>query len=384
MKVFISYAHADESFVKQLDAELTTHGVDAWYDRKPGIGLIGGDTWEHRLASELSASAFVLVVLSPFSTRAGSFVENEYQFALNKNARVIPLLYQDCTVPLALTKLQHIDFSHKAFPDAFDQLLVALNVPHSPPPPIAPNPFIDIGCIDDSARFFDRENEMKHIFDALARNNCVSIVGDCKMGKSSLLCQVAKQGTAKINAQFAYLTLERVTNGTSFYEHACRVLGGSGTRNRDLARLIDSGQRKILCIDEMEKLCDKGFGDHIRSFLRGYADGANAPLKLVVASRRPLAQLFPDDANNTSPLYNIFAEVINLPKFSQTACKELIEIRLVNTNVAFEPATCDEIWTLTLGHPYKLQRAAHHRYEAAIDPTYNWHAMFQQDMVQIQ
>ena len=379
MKVFISYAHADESFVKQLDAELAKRGVDAWYDRKPGVGLHGGETWEQRLQNELSASSVVLVVLSPDATRAGSFVANEYQFALNKKSRVIPLLRDDCTVPLALTQFQYIDFVHKSFPFAFADLLAALGVGQVANLPHAPNPFNDIGCIDDPAQFFNRESEMKRTFDALAHNNCVSIVGDSKMGKSSLLCQVAKQGAAKINAQFAYLTLERVTSGSSFYEHACRVLGGNGMRNRDLARLIDSGQRKILCIDEMEKLCDKGFGDHIRSFLRGYADGANAPLKLVVASRRALAQLFPDDANNTSPLYNIFAEVINLPNFSRADCDRFLDARLANTGVTFDTATRDEIWTLTQGHPYKLQRAAHHRYEFALDPTYDWHARFRED-----
>ncbi len=378
MKVFISYAHADESFVQTLDAELAKHGIDAWYDRKPGVGLRGGEKWEDRLASELTAGSFVLVVLSPDAIRAGSFVANEYQFALNKHAHVIPLLYQNCTAPLALTNLQYVDFFRKSFPDASADLLTALNVVHTPRS-IAPNPFDDIGCIDDPAQFFNREGEMKRIFDALARNNCASIVGDSKMGKSSVLCQVVKQGAAKVNAQFAYLTLERVTSGSSFYENACRVLGGNGKHNRELARLIDSGQRKILCIDEMEKLCDKGFGDHIRSFLRGYADGANAPLKLVVASRRALAQLFPDDANNTSPLYNIFAEVINLSSFSRADCDRFLDARLASTGVTFDAATRDEIWTFTQGHPYKLQRAAHHRYTAANDPTYDWHAWFRED-----
>ena len=379
MKVFISYAHADQSFVETLDAELAKRSIDAWYDRKPGVGLRGGETWQNRLQTELSASPVVCVVLSPDSTRAGSFVENEYLFALSHNLRVIPLLYRDCTVPLALVKFQYVDFAHKSFPAAFADLLAALNVSQPASRPIAPNPFNDIGCIDDPAQFFNRESEMKRIFDALAHNNCVSIVGDYKMGKSSLLCQVAKRGAANVNAQFAYLTLERVTSGTSFYENACRALGGSGARNRDWARLIDSGQRKILCIDEMEKLCDKSFGDHIRSFLRGYADGANAPLKLVVASRRPLVQLFPDDANGTSALYNLFVEIITLSNFSRADCDRFLDARLANTGVTFDAATRDEIWTLTQGHPYKLQRAADHRYNAANDPTYDWRARLRED-----
>jgi len=380
MGIFISYAHADQAFVETLERELARHGIDAWYDRKPGVGLRGGEKWEERLASELNASAVVLVVLSPDATRADAFVTNEYQFALNKHARVIPLLYRDCMPPLALTRFQYIDFAHKSFPAAFADLLTALHIP-TVPRTIAPNPFTDVGCIDDPAHFFNRNNEFKRIFDALARNECVSIVGDSKIGKSSLLYQVAKQGAININAQFAYLTLERVTSGSAFYEYACRALGGSGTRNRDLARLIDSGQRKILCLDEMERLCDRSFGNNIRSFLRGYADGANAPLKLVVASRRALMQLFPDDANSTSPLYNIFPEIITLANFSRADCERFLDARLAYTGVTFDTATRDELWTLTQGHPYKLQRAAHHRYNAANDPTYDWRAAFERDML---
>ncbi len=36
-----------------------------------------------------------------------------------------------------------------------------------------------------------------------------------------------------------------------------------------------------------------GFTRRVRSHLRGLADGDDAPLALVIASRTPLAQLFP-------------------------------------------------------------------------------------------
>jgi hypothetical protein len=32
------------------------------------------------------------------------------------------------------------------------------------------------------------------------------------------------------------------------------------------------------------------------------------------------------------------------------------------------------------GHPFKLQRAAFHRYEALTDLTYDWQAAYQQDL----
>jgi hypothetical protein len=380
MKVFISYAHADQAFVQVLDAELGKHGVDAWYDRKPGAGLQPGETWERRLASELNASAFVLVVLSPAATRVGAFVENEYQFALNQNACVIPLLYQDCSIPLALTKFQYTDFAHKHFADAFADLLSALKI--SPPATaraFAPNPFEDTARIDDAARFFNRANETNRIFDALARNQCVSIVGESKIGKSSLLFHVRQHGASKLApTRFAFVNLEMCRDEKSFFECACEELGGAGNRDRDFKQRVGAG-RVVLCLDEMERLNAKGYSDYVRSFLRGMAENANAPLKIVTASRQPLAQLFPDRAHQTSPFYNIFNEIIPLANFARADCEKLLDARLQNTGVSFDAATRDEMWTLTQGQPYKLQRAAHHLYEFARDPGYDWRARFNQD-----
>lgn len=125
MQLFISYAHADETFVQQLDAALAQHNIEAWYDRKPGVGLQGGQTWQQRLQAELRQRPVVVVVLSPEAVRPGAFVENEYLFALGNGAIVVPLLYKDCSLPLALTSLQYIDFAHKSFATACDELYIA-------------------------------------------------------------------------------------------------------------------------------------------------------------------------------------------------------------------------------------------------------------------
>ena len=79
MQLFISYAHADETFVQHLSAALAQHNIEAWYDRKPGVGLQGGQTWQQRLQAELQRP-LVAVVLSPEAVRPGAFVENEYLF----------------------------------------------------------------------------------------------------------------------------------------------------------------------------------------------------------------------------------------------------------------------------------------------------------------
>jgi tetratricopeptide (TPR) repeat protein len=186
VKVFISYAHTDERFVRQLVAALAEHGVDAWYDRKPQVGLRGGETWEARLASELASTSYVLVVLSPASTRPDSFVANEYQFALNKGLPVVPLLYQACPIPLSLTKFHYIDFVNSDFADALAHLLTSLQTTTATPsdaltPNLAhPYPM--------QANFTGRVSERKELTAWLveaARPMC-ALIAMGGMGKSAL------------------------------------------------------------------------------------------------------------------------------------------------------------------------------------------------------
>lgn len=387
MQLFISYAHADETFVQQLDAALAQHNIEAWYDRKPGVGLQGGQTWQQRLQAELSQRPFVVVVLSPEAVRSGSFVENEYLFALGNGATVVPLLYKNCPRPLALTSLHYIDFVHKSFATACDELIIALQpsaAPVAAPRPIAPNPFTDRGRIDDVTRFFGRDTELQRIFDALGRHECVSIIGSNHTGRSSLLHQVAVQGAARLQARCAYLTLEVCGNDRAFFEYACERLGGKGWRDRDLRRLIEAG-RVVLCLDDLERLNARGFSEHLRAFLRGMANGQSAPLTLVVTSQRPLPELFPHDGDlgKPSPFHSLFVHQLRLAPFTRAQCDAFLDACLKDTSVAFDAATRDELWALTQGHPYKLQRAAHHRYEAASNPAHDWRAEYQRDVVSV-
>ena len=51
----------------------------------------------------------MLVILSPVSVVSDN-VRDEVSFALNRQKRVIPVLYRDCDVPFRLARLQHNDF----------------------------------------------------------------------------------------------------------------------------------------------------------------------------------------------------------------------------------------------------------------------------------
>ena len=127
MKIFISYAHEDMSFTEWLDTELVKNGFEVWYDQKPSIGVIGGDPYLSILQAQLSTSDVVCVVLSDNSTPDDSFVMKEYTFAFEQKATVIPLIIDDCVIPLQLSGLAYIDFSNKEdYTAAFKQLMDTL------------------------------------------------------------------------------------------------------------------------------------------------------------------------------------------------------------------------------------------------------------------
>ncbi len=46
------------------------------------------------------------------------------------------------------------------------------------------NPFGDAGRITDPARFFDREELLRQVFEELGKGNSISLVGDSQSGKS--------------------------------------------------------------------------------------------------------------------------------------------------------------------------------------------------------
>jgi hypothetical protein len=92
---------------------------------------------------------------------------------------------------------------------------------------IAPNPFGDLGRIADPARFYDREELLRQIFEELDKGGNLSLVGESQTGKSSLLSMVVALGPARLGMPregFAYLNLEVVDDEDDFYTALCDVL----------------------------------------------------------------------------------------------------------------------------------------------------------------
>jgi predicted ATPase len=106
--IFISYAHADSSFVDRLEADLRQQGFDPWVDRQR---LVGGQRWRRELQEAVKGAQVLLIVLSP-NAIASPNVQIEYDYVLDRGKVVIPLYYRECDMPMELRAIQWIDFRH--------------------------------------------------------------------------------------------------------------------------------------------------------------------------------------------------------------------------------------------------------------------------------
>ena len=225
------------------------------------------------------------------------------------------------------------------------------------PLPSAANPFGDVGRITDLARFFDREEVLRRCFEELGKGVNLSLVGESQVGKSSLLTMIGATVPTRLPGMTcAYLSLEWVENEEEFYTALCEGLQVGACRGYKLVRALQ-GKRIVLCLDEMEKMAWQGFTANLRSQLRGLADGSEAPLKLVIASRSPLARLFPDAPELDSPLAGICHQ-LDLGPFPPDVARAFLTMRLQATGVTFSDAEITALIHQTGGHPARLQRAA--------------------------
>ncbi|RMG78642.1 MAG: hypothetical protein D6712_21020 [Chloroflexi bacterium] len=223
------------------------------------------------------------------------------------------------------------------------------------------NPFGDRGCITDPSRFFDREEILRQVFEALHRGASVSLVGESQIGKSSLLAMICAYGPAKLQllpTAFTLLNMQWIRDEADLFVALCQEWGiDPPCRGYALRRKLKDTHH-ILCLDEVERMIHADdFSGRERTELRGLADGAIAPLTLVTASRLPLSQLFPDSPEQTSPLAGI-CQTIQVEPFSPAIAQSFIAHRLRDSPIQFTSAQIHQLTTQSQGHPARLQESA--------------------------
>ncbi|MFL7792370.1 MAG: AAA-like domain-containing protein [Anaerolineae bacterium] len=256
------------------------------------------------------------------------------------------------------------------------------------------NPFTYGNPISAPERFFGRKAEVEQVYTRLlnAEFESSSIVGERRMGKTSLLNYIAHPSTAEAHGLaldrylFVYVDLQMVdqkTTPTRFWSRllrrVARELKDEGLEAEfkqaveqeeidnytldDLFSLTDEQDLHfILLLDEFENVTENANFD--TDFFYGLrALAIHHDLALITASRQELITLCHSDAVRASPFFNIFANV-NLPAFNEEEARTLIERSLAETGVQFASAELARIADIAGSHPYFLQIAAHFLFAA--------------------
>ena len=228
------------------------------------------------------------------------------------------------------------------------------------------NPFIPLnGVIDRPELFFNRTQETERIFELLNNRSSVAIIGKRAIGKSSLLIELCRRATTEIKSprQPVYLNLLGVENEADFYSYFCDEIGIEDLRGYKLTRALNK-RKLLLAIDEVEKMTWSGFSPSLRSYLRGLSEGSDAPLRLILASRTSLNDLFADGQTETmtSPLSGICIEE-KLDVWTESTIRNFIAARLNNTPITFTEIEIVRLIKNTAGHPQKLMLQCHQLYE---------------------
>lgn len=111
MPIFISYSHVDKAFVDKLAASLVEHDAHVWVDTWE---LNVGDSILNRVQEAIQDSSALLIVLSKASV-ASEWCKKELSAGLmreldEKRVVVLPVLIEDCEIPVFLREKMYADF----------------------------------------------------------------------------------------------------------------------------------------------------------------------------------------------------------------------------------------------------------------------------------
>jgi len=252
--------------------------------------------------------------------------------------------------------------------------------------PLKPNSaFFNRQRITDPRYFFGREREIEALYSAVLTRQCRSVVGERKMGKSSLLTHIAdpeiqsKHNIDPAKHVFVYIDLESMSNiqrdefwpevldqvSMALPEGELRKQFGDMAIASDLRfmqvrrllrRLGAANLQIVLMLDELESLAsNKAFDPSFYGELRSLA--GELGMVYITASKRSLYELTYQHTDTlSSPFFNIFSEV-RLGLFSDDDARALVRGLSTLSGSEFSEANIDYLIKLSGAHPFFLQLA---------------------------
>lgn len=238
------------------------------------------------------------------------------------------------------------------------------------------NPFHWRGTVTEADAFVGREREINSIFTRLRSMGCLSVIGDRRIGKSSLLYQSAQlaRGALGAGCRAVYIDLlsarHHTLNGLlggileGLGEEAALREGAAAEKLAAFEARVRGararGATPVVLLDEFEALAGHGqeYGDSLLESWRSL--GNEGQMTFVTSSAKPLDEVT-HQSGLTSSFYNIFAQ-LKLEPFTAQEARDFGARALRRGRL--EPG--DDVFILRVGeqHPLRLQVAAWHVYEA--------------------
>lgn len=252
-----------------------------------------------------------------------------------------------------------------------DQQLASSDARTVPPATGAhtPNPFVWRGPITEPDAFFNRIQEQEQLQDCLRKRQNCQIVGERRIGKTSLLLHVSRETpTWQSDAVVAWMDM---------HHPSCYTLSGFMNRTAkqfqwaqppisltELAEGVETmfqqGRRPILYIDGFEEFATRREEFH-RDFFLTLRACSQQWMPIITSSRQPLSKLT-DPGDPTSPFYNTF-HVLALGAFTQEDAADFLTL----SRPGVVPLTTDvkaRLLEFARNHPLALQIAYYHIVEA--------------------
>src|SRR5687767_3842140 len=108
---FISYSRKDKEFALEVARELKSAGHLVWLDQ---LDIPTGTRWDDEVERALHECEIFLIILTPTSISSEN-VKDEIGYAIDHEKRILPVLLEECAVPLRLRRFQYVDFTKMEF-----------------------------------------------------------------------------------------------------------------------------------------------------------------------------------------------------------------------------------------------------------------------------
>lgn len=108
---FISYSRKDKEFALKFARELKSAGYHVWLDQ---LDIPTGARWDDAVERALHECEIFLIILTTASISSEN-VKDEIGYAIDHGKRIVPVLLEECEIPLRLRRFQYVDFSEMKF-----------------------------------------------------------------------------------------------------------------------------------------------------------------------------------------------------------------------------------------------------------------------------